>query len=391
MRLSPVLTALCLTAGLFLATPAPSLRAADPAAEIELQRSLDAPIESLELSNIELPKVFDDLAAKGKIKLQVDPTCYDLLPYGNTTKVSATFRQSKLRDAIDEILKHVGLEKTVSGDKVLILPTAPLLRIGRRATWDELNILATARVEQLPALTNGNLLQGLRTVLSMDTLQLRDALPAGPEHDAAIEQVRKQLPTEAWKALDIYAQSTGQIWFVSENTIEVMTQRQWIQRQLDRRIEIKKTNRPLVECVSELAHLSGIHFTPDPGLYALYPQVTLNSTGGTVREILDTLRGVIGINYEIRDDSILLKKMTTDTTPAAARTDPILGQIAIPLSGGGEINVFFRESQLPPEVADAIKKQVADSIEKIRKSVNTPAGGAVTTTRTTTAPAKGTE
>ena len=40
----------------------------------------------------------------GSIDLQVDPASYELLPYGETTRVSADFRQSKVRDAIEELL-----------------------------------------------------------------------------------------------------------------------------------------------------------------------------------------------------------------------------------------------------------------------------------------------
>jgi hypothetical protein len=179
------------------------------------------------------------------------------------------------------------------------------------------------------------------------------------------------VPTEVWKALDTYAGATGQIWFVSDNAIKIMPQRQWIEGQLERRVEIKKLNRPLVECVSELAHLSGIHFTPEPGLYSLFPAVTLNSTGGTVRDILDTLRGVIGIDYEVKDDAILLKKARAETAPApaAARPDPILGQIAIPLAGGGEVLMFLRESQVPPEVAEALKGRMKAGVEQLKKSL----------------------
>jgi hypothetical protein len=364
-----------IAAAIAIAMLAPSLRAQDKSEEISLQRKLDAPIESLDLNDIELPKALQELAAKGKISLQVDPACYDLLPYGETTKVNkATFRQTKLRDAIDSILNPLALDQTVSGDKMLITPSAPLRRIGRRATWDEILILKAARQESLPGLSGNNLAQNIRTVLSKDSLQLHIAAPSGAAHDAAIEQVRRQLPCEVWKALDIYSRATNQIWFVDDNAIEVMPQKQWMERQLDRRIEIKKLNRPLVECVSELSHLSGIHFKPEPGLYALFPAVTLNSTGGTIREILDTLRGVIGLDYEVQDDVITLKKASTETAPAApARgADPILGQITIKLDNGSDAIIFLRASDLGPQLSEMLKKKTADAIEKLKISISAP-------------------
>lgn len=364
-------------AALVVGLLAPNLRADDRADEISLQRKLDAPIDSLELVDIELPKALQELAAKGKISLTIDPLCYDLLPYGDTTKVNkATFRQTKLRDAIDGILNPLALEQTVSGDKVLITPSDPLRRIGRRSTWDEILILKAARQETLLGLAGNNLGQNIRTTLSMDTLQLHLASPTGAAHDAALEQVSRHLPCEVWKVLDIYSRATNQIWFVSENAIEVMPQKQWIERQLDRRVKINKMSRPLVDCVSELSHLCGIRFKPEPGLYSLFPAVTLNSDGGTVREILDTLRGVIGLDYQVQDDLIVLKKATAaDATPAAnpGRNDPILGQIVIHLDGGSDAVIFLRESSVSPEVAEMLKKKTQTAIDALKKTLTAPA------------------
>jgi hypothetical protein len=360
---------------LLLVALAPCLRADEKSEEIALQRKLDTPIDSLDLNDIELPKAFDELAAKGKISLQVDPACYDLLPYGETTKVNkASFRQTKLRDAVDSILNPLALDQAVSGDKIIITPSAPLRRIGRRATWEEILLLKAARQESLPGLSGGNLAQSIRTVLSKDTLQLHIATANEAAHNAAIEQVRRQLPCEVWKALDIYSRATNQIWFVSDNAIEVMPTKQWIERQFERRIVLSKLNSPLVECVSELSHLSGIHFKPEPGLYAAYPAVTLNSKGGTVREILDTLRGVIGIDYEVQDDMITLKKASTEpgggAAAPAARQDPILGQITVKLDNGTDAVIFLRESMLGPEAAEQLRKKTQASIEELKRKLS---------------------
>lgn len=346
-----------------------ALVAADSATEIALQRKLDAPID-LELDKLELSKAFEEIAGKAGIALQVDPNTYELLPYGSTTRVSASFRSSKLRDAIDEILRPLALEKTVSGATVIITPTAPLARIGRRATWEELNVLQQARSQNLTALNKADWTANLRPILGIGSLGVELATPTGPAHEAGMEQVRKQLPTTVWNALDIYSAATKQIWFVNGTTIKVMPQRQWLEQQLLRRVEIHKTNRPLQEIVSELAHLSGIHFTPEPGLYMLFPGVTLNSTNGTVREVLDTLVGAIGISYELRDDSLYIRQARGPATTTAPRGgDPIVGQIQVPLGDGSNLLMFVRESDLPGDVSQARKKRLQEAIDAMRRSL----------------------
>ena len=82
--------------------------------KLRLQRALDQPI-TLALQKVELAEAFKQIASTAKISLQVDPACYDLLPYGATTRVSVDFKQSKLRDALDEVLIPLGLQKSVTG------------------------------------------------------------------------------------------------------------------------------------------------------------------------------------------------------------------------------------------------------------------------------------
>ena len=94
------------------------------AAEVALQRALDQPF-NLVLEKVEIAEAFKRIAATAKISLSVDPACYDFLPYGATTRVSADFRNSKLRDAIEQVLITLGLQQTVSGSTVIIRPSAP--------------------------------------------------------------------------------------------------------------------------------------------------------------------------------------------------------------------------------------------------------------------------
>src|SRR3954471_14389737 len=109
-----------------VAADAPSNESA--AAEIALQRALDQPF-NLVLEKVEIAEAFKRIAATAKISLSVDPACYEFLPYGATTRVSADFRSAKLRDAIEQVLITLGLQQTVSGATVIIRPSAPLMHI----------------------------------------------------------------------------------------------------------------------------------------------------------------------------------------------------------------------------------------------------------------------
>jgi hypothetical protein len=292
------------------------VRAADVPAEVGLQRTLDQPF-NLTLTKTPLSEAFKQIAATAKISMQVDPACYDLLPYGATTLVSADFRQSKLRDAIEEVLVPLGLQQAVSG-----------------ATRDK-----------------------------------------------ALDQIKKQLPMSAFRALEMYGQLTGQIWFVeaeagaalpgaSAGTVRVMSMKAWMQRQMERPIQVDFTNAPLNQVVAELTHLSGIRFVPEPGLYQMVPVVSLKSNNGSVIQTLEALAGGTRIAFDVRDDSILLHMAGNEPLPAP-RSDAIVGRISVPVGTGADrtmIDMFIRESDLPRELNEMRKKKTQEAIDAMARS-----------------------
>lgn len=360
---------------LLLALLAAPLRAADPAAEIQLQRTLDAPFD-LALDKVELAEAFKAIASKAKISMQVDPACYDLLPYGSTTRVSATFRQSKLREAIEEVLLPLGLEQHVAGPTVMIRPSKPLARTGRRAQWAELELLRVLRTTELTANEGDfDLTKAISAATERPQLLVEIERNAGPAHAAALDQLKKQLPVSGIaRALDTYASLTNQTWFVENNTIRIMTVRKWIERQMARPIDLKLTNVPLERVVTDLSYSSGIRFVPEPGLYQSIRNVSVNSNNGTVLQTLEALSGATGLVFETRDDSVLLVMAgRTPTAPATSR-DTIIGRIAVPVNGGAgtTLDIFVRESDLSPEMNELRKKKVAEAIEQLQKQWLTP-------------------
>src|SRR5438128_1234539 len=76
------------------------VRAGDSDAEIAVQRALDQPL-TLNLPPQAVSEAFKQIATAAKIPLQVDPACYELLPYGETTRVKIDFNQSNMREAMD--------------------------------------------------------------------------------------------------------------------------------------------------------------------------------------------------------------------------------------------------------------------------------------------------
>jgi hypothetical protein len=365
---------LCAAVPLFLF--AASARAAEESGETALQRKLDAPL-NLTIDKQPLSDAFTAIAREAHIALFVDPASFECLPYGATTVVSARFREASLRTSLEDILAPLALEMATSGDKVIIRPTPPLAHIGRRAQWNELSLMDTLRKSQLPTLA-GDWNAELRTLLGKPELVVHDqADPA--DHDKAVLQVRNELPASIAQALDTYAAATNQIWFPEDTGIQIMPMNTWIKRQLDRAIDVHFTNAPIQAVVDELSHLSGIRFQPEAGLYQAIPAVSLNSDKGTVQQSLDALVGAVGIAYDIQDDHITIRLPGKQSPPTAPRGDAVIGRITLPAGKEGQsLEVFLRESDLPPDLNDLRKKKIAQAIQDLAKSLRLP---------TTTAPA----
>jgi hypothetical protein len=375
----------------------------DAAAEVALQRTLDQPI-TLTLPATELHEVFNQIAAAAKIPLQVDPACYDLLPYGRTTRIEFDARQSRLRDALEDVVIPLGLQQTVVGKSILIRPSRPLFHIGRRATWEELKLLQdlhnaeplkpppTAPAAPAPPAPPAGTAATPSVPFDL-TIALRAALDgrkdllvsfANPVTDeastAALDSIRKQLPMNPYRALEVYAEATGQVWFVEAGpltegptggTIRIMSRRQWIERQLDRPVQVNASNEALEKVIADLSHASGVNIVPEPGLFQIVPRVNLASDT-TLRRTLEFLAGGTSIAFEVRDDSILLRHRAPGGADRPA-SDEIIGRIALPVGRDGlTMDLLLRESDLPRELNERRKKAIREYVDALQKQWSAP-------------------
>jgi hypothetical protein len=342
-----------------------ALRAADNAAEIQLQRSLDATID-LSFEKIELSKAFEMIADKAKISMTIDQAAYDCLPYGATTIVSATFNSSTARAAIEEILTPLGLEQAVSGASVVIRPSAPLARIGRRAEWDELKLLQSLRKTTMSKVDQ-DWTANLRTLLGKPDLNVR--ITDTSQQDKALAAVKALLPCTVVQALDCYAAQSNQLWTIRGKDIVILPTKQWIEGQLERPIVVDFTNAPLASVIAELGHLSRIDLQPAPGLYQAVPTVSLKSSNGTVKQTLEALSGATGIPVEVTDNRIILDLPIKPGTPQPApRSDAIIGRIGLPLKDGTIMDLYLHESDLPPDLQAARQKKIQEALQALQKA-----------------------
>src|SRR4051812_40457200 len=104
-----------------------------------INEALDKPVKLT--INTELPTAMSGIARETGVRIEADRKVWDLLPWGQQTKVTATIENQSLRDALNAIAHKLGLETVLREQAVELRPMPALMRLGRRSTVQELQAL----------------------------------------------------------------------------------------------------------------------------------------------------------------------------------------------------------------------------------------------------------
>jgi hypothetical protein len=284
--------------------------ASQPSESALISRELDQRI-SIKLDG-DLPTAIKGLSDKTGLIIEPDPQVWTLLPWGEQTTVTADIQNATVRQALDAIGRKLGLEFVAGDHSVLLEPIGPLRRLARRATIDELaalNLLASTPVEIAQAHPT------LTDVLGDIDHQLQRNSPAYSVEDQAINargtvDPRVSVPRGAtmMAALDAIDNQTGETWYPWGKTIVVLTRRDMVQYLLGRTVWERFDGVDVGQAMTDLADRGGIAFKFEPGcLAAIPPQlrtINLSVEDATIRQCLESICGLTGLAYEIRDDGV---------------------------------------------------------------------------------------
>ena len=97
-------------------------------------------LASLDLNGV-LPQVVQSIQHDTGVPIEIAPAVYDLLPWGDQTNITAKIENQTLRQALDAITQKLGLTYTLKDEFLELEPVPALVRLGRRATVQELSAL----------------------------------------------------------------------------------------------------------------------------------------------------------------------------------------------------------------------------------------------------------
>lgn len=335
-----------------------------------IERAMDE-IVDFEVNNMPVREAFSFVADQSGVPLTIKSEVLRLLPYGAETRMTAKMRNVPLREGIKLLVEPLGMRCQVVGDHVEVQPREALLRIGRRATWDELATLEwLGKVEWVQGSEDMDELHR-RTQFLFDA-RAREA-PAD-QLSAAIARVGAGSGDEV---LTLAARSLGWTWYPWGKHIAVIPAIGQTYRELQRPVRLHVERQPLGNVLLELARLSRVKLKIEPGAIAALPRearedFSLLVDGVSLEQALEVIAGATGLAFEVEPDGVVIYRpdATESNAPPALRVadDPIVGRVSMPGKDGEyQYEFVIRRSDLPPHIDRRRLELIDEVIEAMRR------------------------
>ena len=341
-----------------------------------LEEALDQ-ATSLEIENRPLTEAFDEIVRNTGVQVSIAQDTLDLLPYGRNTRLTARIHNISLREGLLQMTAPLGLTFDVHARGIELVPTPALARIGRRATWDELETLA-----ELHAQGPGKVPADVETLMGQLRFQIDQATDPADEFKSALQSVEAQCSDEA---LTLACQSLDWTWYPSGDHISIVRR---IDQQLRSPVSLRRTSRKLIDVLQALGQQAGVPVRCEAGALETLPPRTRQNFSMYVEnqpfgDALQLVSATTGLGYRVNSDSVTFYGAGTRLSGPEARTgiarplsqpqrlgDPYVGKIALPPGPDGtRVELLIHESDLSPEVNELRRKYLERANQAIKEAL----------------------
>jgi hypothetical protein len=347
-----------------------------------LQRNLDRKVE-LSANRLPIAEVFKKLSASTGVEFVIDDTAYQSLPYGAQTRLTAQVADITLRNALTPILSPEALQWTVEGGAVRIMPSEPLYRMCRRATYAELNVLGCLLSPQVARITPSaktdaaeqlaDIVEQLRKITENKALDIKFVVPED-KRAGAIAHAQKSLPGNGAAFLDALTSTNDWTWYLDGDRVIVLDRRKQIERQLARQVTLKYENESIAIVLTDLAHKARVQLEIEPGVIQMLPadarnNFNLRMTDATIAEAMEVISGGTGLSFTRTAEGIRVeagKRMIPDgNTPTRPRSSLVVRK-TLTLKDGSTVDLIIRGEDMPDDLRSALEAEKAKAIEGMR-------------------------
>lgn len=353
----------------------PASQPAEDESDIRIIQALDKAV-SLDVADAPIRDALQSLAEAAGVSVELEQGTLDLLPYGSRTLVTVTIDRRPLKESLTAILRPLGLTFRPERTLIAIIPTEPLRRIARRATWEELELLD--KLYSTP--WSKELFDSLQ-------FQFQDARAgyADANRERLFELAGAVGVGSAAEVLEHTCEKYGWAWVPNGEVIVIMSKVRMIERLLNQRVTVDYVQVSLEQALLDLGARAGVLVHLAPGVLATLPEqmaerFSLMIENASIRQALEVIAGQTGLTYTIEPTGIHISAnpaatpgpgqgAITEAAVRAMRTNPIIGEIIIPNADGTSFTFFIREEDLPPEVNAMRKARIKKAVDQIRQTL----------------------
>ena len=332
---------------------------------INLQVALDKPVD-LEVTDAPIGEVFRRLTQATGVKFLIGDDVFACLPYGSQTRLAVKLKNVTLRNALSPMLAPQAMEWIIEADAVRILPTPALLRMTRRATYDELRILGKIHsTKVLPTDQAGPVIDQLRKAVGNKDLDV--VFHVETDRPGAQKRAERALPCTASAWLDMLSHGRGWTWYLWGDDILIVDRKMQVERQLRRLVTLRHDSARLVHVLLELAKFGRVKLELDPGVLDLVSAETKSNfslimADVTISQALEVISGATGLIFVRTPEGLRveaserLRKPDPGAETQRQRSSFFIKK-PVTLPDGSTIDIILRAEDLPEGIQEAINAE----------------------------------
>lgn len=333
-----------------------------------------------------LPLAMRQIADETGVRIEAGPAVWDLLPWGEQTRITATIQGKTLRESLRAITQKLGLRFELRENAVVIRPVPALARLGRRSTVQELALLdvLSSTPFRLEAAAGGTGRPTLRQVVEAVDAQLltlktefvvENRAPQSPNgggvQEALVPVGRGATLADALEAIGV---TTNITWYPWGKSVVVLPKEDQIRSVLQKPITVRYDGVDVSQVLLELSKTTGVDFAIEPGaVQRIIPEfrtIRLIVDNASVQQVLENLAASTGLGYVVTDKSVYI--WNNSPIPGAMPVPQQSGgpgrtSLLIPLGDGRQIVV--PESEIPEDLKAYLKSKKAEEIQRLREQM----------------------
>jgi hypothetical protein len=255
-----------------------------------------------------LPQVIQTFAGLTGVRVAVDNSVYEVLPWGDRTTFRATFVHQTLRQALTAICRKLGLEYDLTNQAIELRPLPALRRIGRRCSVEELqavDLLARTPLGAVELHTTAARLIGAIDAKLAGSGYAVENRAFGPDDPPGVTVARNSTLLDA---LDEISLQTDATWHPWGNSIVVLKKIDQIRIEMATRITVRYDDKDVSQVLEDLSQRSGIDMEIEPGavrkIDAQFRTIRLELDNASVEQAMQSICGFTGLGFAVTERGV---------------------------------------------------------------------------------------